>query len=58
MSGRVLTLGAFVSAALMLVLAGMIAAGETLSRWSQGGACLMLAALLIAEAIRGLRGAS
>lgn len=53
-----LGIAAAFSAAIFLILAGVVVAGGSLSAGGQIGACLLLAALFVAEAIRGLRGAS
>ena len=53
-----LGIAAAFSAAIFLILAGVVVAGGSLSADGQIGACLLLAALFVAEAMRGLRGAS
>ena len=53
-----LGVAAGVSAAIFLILAGVVTAGGAMSNSFQILACLMLAALFTAEAVRNLRGAS
>lgn len=53
-----LGMAASVSAAVFLILSGAVAAGRALSTGFQIFACLLCAALFVAEAVRNLRGAS